>query len=109
MEDRQRQAAVEENLSVHIFSVSATMVGVCLTVIGLFKIGFKSAMIVSIGDELLACNAGAFLVSCLLAYSALRSHNQWWSHRMERVADTVFLVGLLMMAVICGLVAYEFV
>lgn len=40
---------LEEDICIHIFSVSAALVGVCLTVIGIFQVG-KLKEIRSIGD-----------------------------------------------------------
>lgn len=93
----------------HILTASATMVGVCLTVIGLIRISEKLRNLASVGDELLATDAGAFLVSCLLAYVALRSRSKKRQYAVERIADIIFLVGLCVMAIVCALIAYEMV
>lgn len=97
---------LEEDISVHIFSASAAMVGVCLTVIGIFQIG-KLKEIGSFSDNLLAIDAVAFLFSCILSYVALRTRTQKRRYRMERIADCIFVGGLCVMAIICCLVAYE--
>ena len=60
-------------------------------------------------DELLALDAVAFLVACSLAYLALRAGKERHKARVEKVADAIFLLGLFMMVVICGLLAYEFI
>lgn len=97
---------LEEDISIHIFSASAAMVGVCLTVIGIFQIG-KLQNIGSISDNLLAVDALAFLSSCILSYIALRTRTQKRRYRIERIADLVFIGGLCLMAIVCFLVAYE--
>ncbi len=97
---------LEEDISIHIFSVSAAMVGVCLTVIGIFQIG-KLKEIGSVSDNILAIDAMAFLCSCILSYIALRTRTQKRRHHIERIADLVFIGGLCLMAVVCFLVAYE--
>ncbi len=97
---------LEEDISIHIFSVSAAMVGVCLTVIGIFQIG-KLKNIGLISDNLLAIDALAFLFSCILSYIALRTRTQKRRHRIEKIADLIFIGGLCLMAVVCFLVAYE--
>jgi hypothetical protein len=101
--------AVERELSGHIFSVSAGLVGVCVTVIGLFRILGGSGRLNTWADDLLAIDAFAFLVSCLLAYLALRSNSLARRRRLERVADVIFLLGLTVMVVIGSLVAYELI
>lgn len=101
--------ALEEDISIHIFSSSATMVGVCLTVIGFFRIIFKLKALNSFGDDLLSVDALLFLAACLLSYWALRTRGQRRRVWTERVADAVFLVALSLMVVVCGLITYEFV
>ena len=98
--------ALEEDICIHIFSVSAAMVGVCLTVIGIFQIGTLKA-VGSVSDNLLAINAVAFLTACILSYIALRTRTRKRRLHLERTADAVFIGGLLLMAVVCCLVAYE--
>ena len=84
------------------------MVGVCLTVIGIFQIS-KLKEIGSISDNLLAVDAIAFLVSCILSYIVLRSGPGNKTARIiERIADTIFLSAMGMMAIVCVLIAYEF-
>lgn len=107
--DRQEESfhsRLDEDISVHIFSASAAMVGVCLTVIGIFQIG-RLQEIGSISDNVLAINALVFLTSCILAYVALRSRDNARRHFLERLADIIFIVGLCLMAIVCFLVAYE--
>ena len=48
----------EQNISNHIFSASVTMVGVCLTAIGLFRISYRLKSINTVADELLALDGG---------------------------------------------------
>jgi hypothetical protein len=89
--------------------VSAGLVGVCLTVIGLFRVVVRLQRVDSIADNLLAVDALFFLVACFLAYLALRSRVAGRARRMERVADVVFVAGLAMMVAIGALIAYEIV
>ena len=44
----------ETDLTIHIFSVSAALVGVCLTVIGIFVISHRLSHVRSFGEKLLA-------------------------------------------------------
>ena len=97
---------LEKDISVHIFSASAAMVGVCLTVIGILQIG-KLREIGSYSDNLLAIDALAFLFSCILSYVALRRRTQKRRFHLERIADLTFIGGLCFMAIVCSLVAYE--
>lgn len=82
------------------------MVGVCLTVIGLFKTLIKQTNVRTFGDDLLALDALTFLTSCLLSYIALRRRGQVRKHAMEKVADGIFLAGLCLMVCVCILLTY---
>ena len=100
---------LEDDISVHIFTASAAMVGVCVTVIGLFRISNRMKGISTIGDDVLALDAFLFLLSCILAYLALRTRRQQRRYRLEIFADRIFLAGLSVMVIICALLAYELV
>lgn len=97
---------LEADICVHIFSVSAALVGVCLTVIGIIHIVINRDKVDTVVDDFLAADAVLFLVSCLLSYWALRTRSLYRMHRVERVADAVFLLGLVVMVGICSLITY---
>lgn len=106
MSEQTSTRQLEADISVHIFSVSAALVGVCLTVIGLIRVVISTSKVETFVDELLAADAVLFLTSCLLSYWALRTRSLHRMHRVERVADAIFLVGLFLMVLSCGFVAY---
>lgn len=97
---------LDEDICIHIFTASAALVGVCLTVIGIFQIGSLKA-IGSFADNLLAIDALCFLTSCIVSYTALRTKTRIRRHTLERLADLVFIAALSLMAVVCFLIAYE--
>lgn len=100
---------LEDDICIHIFTVSAGMVGVCLTVIGLFRVITDLKSISSIGDDLLALDALAFLISCVLSYIALRTCGTSRRHNIEKAADIIFIGALGLMTIICVLIAYTFI
>jgi hypothetical protein len=59
---------LEEDICIHICTVSAALVGVCLTVIGIVHIINSLKNINTFVDDLLAMDALVFLCSCLLSY-----------------------------------------
>jgi hypothetical protein len=77
----------QEDLCIHIFTVSAALVGVCPTVIGLLRVTISIRGADTVADELVAVDALLFLVSCLSSYWALRTRNTRRLHRLERFAD----------------------
>lgn len=99
----------ETQISIHIFSVSAALVGVCLTVIGIFRAVGELKHFSTLGDNILAIDAMIFLGSCIFAYSALRSKTAKTKHRLEKIADALFIFGLSLMAIVCAIIAYTFI
>jgi len=106
MPERESKSHLEEDICIHIFTVSAALVGVCLTVIGIIRIVISIHKINTLADDLLAIDAFLFLCACLLSYRALRTRSTRRMHQVERIADAVFLIGLFVMAAVCGLVVY---
>ena len=82
------------------------MVGVCLTVIGLVRVVVTLGKADTLADDLLAGDALLFLVSCFLSYAALRSRGSRRMHRMERFADAVFILAMIVMVAICAFLTY---
>ena len=98
----------EESFSIHIFSVSAALVGVCLTVISLFSISDALKRIQNIGDELIAFDAILFLVTCVLSYMAIRTKARKRRLILEKTADGLFLTALLIIVFVAVLIAWEY-
>ncbi|PYL22635.1 MAG: hypothetical protein DMF37_11735 [Verrucomicrobia bacterium] len=97
---------LERDICIHIFTVSSAMVGVCLTVIGLIRVVITLGTADTLADDFLAADALLFLVSCLLSYWALRSRGLRRMHRLERIADGIFIMAMIGMVVICALITY---
>lgn len=106
MSDKDLKSHLEEDISIHIFTVSAAMVGVCLTVIGLLRVVITIRSIKTFADDILAVDALIFLVSCLLSYWALRTRSKRRMVKIERIADIIFIAGMLLMAMVCIIIAY---
>jgi hypothetical protein len=98
--------ALEKDICIHIFSVSAAMVGVCLTVIGLIRVVIILQKGDTLADDFLALDAFLFVLSCILSYWALRTRTSRRMHQIERVADGIFILALVLMAFICGYITY---
>jgi len=96
----------EENICIHIFSVSAGMVGVCLTVIGLIRVVITLGRADTLADDFLAGDSVLFLTASLLSYTALRSHGTRRMKKYERMADWLFILAMTMMVGICAFIAY---
>jgi hypothetical protein len=83
------------------------MVGVCLTVIGMVRIVITIRKVDTLADDFLAVDAFFFLVSCLTSYWALRTRHARRLHRLERFADCVFILALMLMVFTCAFITYE--
>jgi len=97
---------LEHDISIHIFTVSSAMVGVCLTVIGLIRVVITLGRADTLADDLLAGDALLFLISSLLSYWALRSRGLRRMHRLEKIADGIFIVAMIGMVIICAVITY---
>ena len=102
MSDR---AGIESELSIHVFTVSAAMVGVCLTGIGLFRVYGLTAS--TIGDDLLAFDASLFAITCFLAFRSLRTRSMQRRTALQTISEWLFLIGLLLMVVVCLVLTYK--
>jgi hypothetical protein len=98
---------LEQDICIHIFTVSSAMVGVCLTVIGLIRVVITLGKADTVADDCLAIDALLFLISCLLSYWALRSRGLRRMHRHERIADAIFILAMIGMVGICALITYS--
>jgi hypothetical protein len=101
---------IQDQLSQHILPSASTMLGVCLTGIGLVKLA-EVHLGPSHVDEYLALNSVCFLISCICSYASIR-HNkrkQIDLERLEQIADVFFVIGLMVMTLISVTFAYEFI
>lgn len=102
-----RKGGDSVRLSSHILPTAGTMVGVCTTLIGLVKIA-EATNGPGLVDKYYGIAALIFLVSAFASYVSMRSPEgdrtgEW----LEHVADWCFLVGLIGLATISLLFAYE--
>gem|GEM_PF-839042 len=97
---------LDEDICVHIFTTSAAMLGVCMTVVGVIRVVTAVRRVNTVADEMLSINAIVYLFAGLCAYCALRSKRGRRNRVLERVADGIFLVGLVMSAVATAYIAW---
>ena len=106
MSQSDKRRPLEEDICIHIFTVSSAMVGVCLTVIGLLRVVITIRKIDTVADDFLAFDAVLFLISCLSSYWAMRTKSHRRMHRVEAFADRIFIAALILMVGICGMITY---
>ena len=107
MTNQTDQTEPNGNLSGHILPTSATMVGVCMTVISIIKLTKVGHKMAGVTDQVLAFDSLLFLASAISSYLSIRltERSEW----LERVADQVFLLALLLMTISAFLLVYEIV
>lgn len=86
----------------HILPTSATMVGVCLTGITVLRIGGNH--LETFADELLTATSLLFAVACFLSFASIRRSDD---SKLERVADRLFLAGLVGLVLAVGSLAFD--
>ncbi len=101
-EEIQPDSKENREIASHIFNGSITMIGICITVIALFRI--MKINLQTYADEILAIDTVVFIASSLFSYSALRKKD---NARMERVADYLFYTGMFVMLVVGGLIVFN--
>jgi hypothetical protein len=102
-----RLAYLNDTIFTHIMNQGSVKVGMCLTLLGLMKVVEGVKQVTSITDELLAVDAVAFLFSTMLTYFALKNIDQARKRALGRIADIAFSGALVLLAVICGFIAFE--
>ena len=91
-------------LSAHILPTSATMVGVCMTVlsIGHLSPGGDARLVI---DKLLALDALVFLLSALFSFISMRAPQ--WGLRYESWAEFVFIAGIALLTLGAMVLAFS--
>jgi len=97
----------EENIAIHIFAVSAALVGVCFTVIGIISVIHSFNKINTWADEITAFDAVLFLAACFFSYVAIKTKERKPRLAFEKTADTFFLSGLTVMIIICVFIVFK--
>ena len=104
MEDDKRPP-LEEDICIHIFTVSSGMVGVCLTAVGLLHVVTSIRKVATFADDIVTVDAVLFLVSALSAYWALRTRRRR-IYALERFADGTFIVAMVLCVVAIIFITY---
>jgi hypothetical protein len=99
-------ANLDEDICVHIFTTSAVMLGVCMTVVGVLHVCTALRNVDTFGDDLLSINSMIYLSSCLCAYWALRTRRRQRNQFLERLADGLFLTGLIVSTAATGFITW---
>ncbi|KQM91498.1 hypothetical protein ASE70_15585 [Sphingomonas sp. Leaf22] len=104
---RNRRDLLDEQTCQMICPIAAAMVGVCLTGIGLLHVTITLRARQTFADDLLSIDALMFLIATLSAYFALRVQGVRRLHWLERIADTAFIIAMLLLTAACFFITYS--
>ena len=99
----------EHDLTLHVFSISAAMVGVCLTAIGILRLVTAQAKAQTLGDEFLAADAVLFVSCCFLSFWSFKTKQAKIRQKLRLLVDILFMAALVVMVGICTIIAYALV
>jgi hypothetical protein len=89
-----------------VFTVCASMVGVCLTGIGLIRVVERVGALRTVSRVVLALDAVVFLLGALLSFAALRALVAGRRNRFVLLADVTMLLGLVGIVVVCFILVF---
>jgi uncharacterized protein YacL len=91
------------NMSKHILPTSGNLLGLCFAVLSFIKVsGFAHETII---DEVIAVAIVLFLFASILSYASMRSPKK--GEHFERIAEYIFLAGLVLLGLCAVAVALE--
>lgn len=100
---------VEEDIAIHIFTTSATLLGVSLTVIGIIHVIVSQNRVQTLADDALAIASSLFLCACTFSYAALRWRHKRRMRFLEKAADIAFMCGIVMLTGVSFAITYMFI
>jgi hypothetical protein len=83
-------------LTHHILPTSSNLLGICFVILSFIKIGQKGGG--TLLDECVIIPIILFFIASLLSYMAMRAKSD--KPRIESMADTFFMTGLLSLSII---------
>jgi hypothetical protein len=98
----------ERDLCIQILTVSATLLGLCITVVGLIRAVVVTTHIQTIADDLMSMDSLFFLTACYLSYWAIRTRSARRMVVVEKIADYAFMIGLLLLMINSFILTYAF-
>ncbi len=84
------------SLAGHILPTSATMVGVCVTAIGIVRL-MHAGTVGYYVDKLLAIDSILFVGCSVISFASARMNSR--AVQLETVAESLFLVGLFLLGI----------
>ena len=96
----------EYELTLHVFSISAALIGVCLAAIGILRLVATQTKAQTLGDDFLAADAVLFVFCCFLSFWSFKTKQAWLRQRLRLLVDVLFMFALVVMVCICAIIVY---
>jgi hypothetical protein len=90
----------------HILNASSNLLGICFVILTSLKLLHVAKD--TIIDEIATVDIVAFTASCLLSFLSLRSDSPG-NHRLEQIADIIFIAGISLLLVTALLFAFDII
>jgi hypothetical protein len=97
----------EVDLAAHVFGTSANMSAASLALVGIFRILTHLRGVAIVGQSILIIATLSFIAATLTSYIAIRSRTRRRLRSAERIADGLFLMGVLLLASVCLMATIE--
>lgn len=95
-----------EKRSPHILSTSANLLGICFIVLtSLKKLNLANDSLI---DEFAIAAVVIFMTSCILSFLSMKKEEKS-SERLEKVADFIFISGLIVLFLATILIAFNII
>lgn len=91
-------------LSGHILPTSATMVGVCVTAIGIIRL-MHAGTVGFYVDKLLAIDCVMFVICSAFSFYSVRDSRR--SIQLENIAESIFIAGLTLLGIASIFMAFK--
>lgn len=88
----------------HILPTSATMVGVCVTAIGIVRL-MSAGTVGYYVDKLLAIDSMLFVICSSVSFAAVRMAAR--TEQLESIAEFLFLAGLFLLGIASVFMAFQ--
>lgn len=96
-------------MTLTLFSISAGLLGVCLTAIGLIRVVITQSHVQTIADDLLAIDSVLFMLSCFLSFWSFKTGHAVARRILRLLVDWLFMIGLVLMVAVCFLIGYAII
>jgi len=98
---------MSESRSPHILNTSANLLGLCFVVLTSIKVSKMEER--SVIDESTALAIVLFMSSCILSFLAMRKKVGAKNYHLEKIADILFLSGLIVLFLTTMIVTFTII